>query len=203
MNIIGMVLMVILVTLSVAGGLSGAGSNIPLMLIFFGMDMNNAIPVSNVCAVCSTVFRFILNFNVKHPNCPERACINYEIILLVMPAIFFGSMIGSILFDLISDVAKASLFGVTVAWSIYTTIGKARQILAEEKAAQDKDKTEQFLVKEGGDYENGDCLKEGGVEASEISNEGPLKYIRYEESSHFTPYKVCFIGFCFLALFVT
>jgi hypothetical protein len=35
MEITGMVLMLFLIALSNAGGLSGAGSNIPLMLIFF------------------------------------------------------------------------------------------------------------------------------------------------------------------------
>lgn len=39
MEIIGVVLMAILIALSNAGGLSGAGSNIPIMLIFFDLSM--------------------------------------------------------------------------------------------------------------------------------------------------------------------
>jgi uncharacterized membrane protein YfcA len=49
--------------LSNAGGLSGAGSNIPIMLIFFNMTMEIAVPVSAFVAVCATSFRFLLNFN--------------------------------------------------------------------------------------------------------------------------------------------
>jgi uncharacterized membrane protein YfcA len=40
MEVIGMILMAFLIALSNAGGLSGAGSNIPIMLIFFNMKMN-------------------------------------------------------------------------------------------------------------------------------------------------------------------
>lgn len=80
MESIGTVLMLILIALSNAGGLSGAGSNIPIMLIFFDMDMSQAVPVSAFVAVCATLFRFTLNFNQKHPTRPERVCINYEIV---------------------------------------------------------------------------------------------------------------------------
>ena len=62
-HIIGSILMMILIILSNAGGLSGAGSNIPLMLIFFDMGMTRAVPISAFVAVCATTFRFILNYS--------------------------------------------------------------------------------------------------------------------------------------------
>lgn len=55
--------MFVLITVSNMGGLSGAGSNIPIMLIFFDMNMEQAVPLSAFVAVCGTVFRFVLNFN--------------------------------------------------------------------------------------------------------------------------------------------
>ena len=63
MESVGLVLMFILIALSNAGGLSGAGSNIPIMLIFYNMTMGSAVPVSAFVAVCATSFRFFLNFN--------------------------------------------------------------------------------------------------------------------------------------------
>jgi len=125
MESVGLFLMFILVTLSNAGGLSGAGSNIPIMLIFFNLSMNEAVPVSAFVAVCSTLFRFIWNFNEKHPTRPERCTINYEIVLMVMPAVFLGSFVGAILYGIIDELTKVVMFGCTVAWSIYTTTKKA------------------------------------------------------------------------------
>ena len=94
MEITGLFLMGILICLSNAGGLSGAGSNIPIMLIFFKMDMSEAVPVSAFVAVVATLLRFLLNFNQMHPNNKQRLSINYEIVRLVMPSVFFGSMVG-------------------------------------------------------------------------------------------------------------
>lgn len=63
MFISGFILMFFLIMVSNAGGLSGGGSNIPVMLIFFGMDMNQAVPISAFVAVCATLSRFVMNFS--------------------------------------------------------------------------------------------------------------------------------------------
>lgn len=102
---IGCVLMFILIALSNAGGLSGAGSNIPIMLIFFQLNMAEAVPISAFVAVVATVFRFTLNFKQKHPNNPERNCINYEIVQLTMPCVFLGSFLGVMLGKAIGQLA--------------------------------------------------------------------------------------------------
>lgn len=94
MEFSGTVLMFILIALSNAGGLSGGGTNIPIMLIFFEMNMKEAVPISGFVAVVSTVFRFILNYNQKHPTHSDRSTINYEVIMITMPAVFLGSFIG-------------------------------------------------------------------------------------------------------------
>jgi uncharacterized membrane protein YfcA len=130
---IGCFLMFILIALSNAGGLSGAGSNIPIMLIFFQLDMSEAVPISAFVAVVATSFRFILNFKQKHPNNPERNCINYEIVQLTMPCVFMGSFLGVMLGKAIGQLAQICIFGITVAWSIQTTSKKAFQLIQKEK----------------------------------------------------------------------
>lgn len=121
MESIGSVLMFILIGLSNAGGLSGAGSNIPIMLIFFDLEMHEAVPISAFVAVCATVFRFILNFNQVDPNNSARSCINYEVVEITMPFVFLGSFYGVQLGHLIGETAQVCVFGITVAWSIQTT----------------------------------------------------------------------------------
>lgn len=128
--------MFILIALSNAGGLSGAGSNIPIMLIFFNMTMEIAVPVSAFVAVCATSFRFLLNFNKKHPNNPDRSCINYEMVSLAMPAVFLGSFFGVLLGQVVGELCQLIIFGVTVAWSIKTTASKCSQELKKESDAE-------------------------------------------------------------------
>lgn len=95
--------MALLICLSNAGGLSGAGSIIPLMLICFDMDMKMAVPCSAFVAVISTGLRFMMNFNQRHPNDANRLALDYEVVKLVMPAVFLGSMVGVKLGNLIGS----------------------------------------------------------------------------------------------------
>jgi len=95
--------MLLLIALSNAGGLSGAGSNIPIMLIFFDMDMSEAVPISAFVAVCATLFRFVFNFKQRHPTRNERNAINYEIVQLTMPCVFMGSFVGVLLGKIIGE----------------------------------------------------------------------------------------------------
>ena len=84
----------ILMCISNAGGLSGAGSIIPMMLVFFSMNMTRAVPISAFVAVSSTLLRFVVNFGQKHPDNPDKLSLDYDIVELVMPSVFIGSMIG-------------------------------------------------------------------------------------------------------------
>ena len=126
MEISGTFLMYLLIALSNAGGLSGAGSNIPIILIFYDLKMDRAVPLSACVAVVATLFRFVFNFREVHPNDPNRNLINYEMAEVAMPFVFLGSFLGVQIGYLIGHEAQIIVFEVTVAWSIYTTVKKAR-----------------------------------------------------------------------------
>ena len=108
--------------LSNAGGLAGAASNIPIMLIFFQLSMAEAVPLSSFIAICSKSFRFYLNFSQKHPNNSERNAIDYEVVIITMPFILLGTYYGVIIGKFIGEVAQVGIFGMTIAWSIFTTL---------------------------------------------------------------------------------
>ena len=124
--------MLFLIGLSNAGGLSGAGSNIPIILIFYKLNMDRAVPLSACVAVIATLFRFVYNFKGKHPRDPNRNLINYEMVMVSMPLVFFGSFIGVILGKVVGNIAQICIFEITVAWSIYTTGGKAVKMYQKE-----------------------------------------------------------------------
>ena len=105
MESIGGVLMIALIAVSNGGGLSGAGSNIPLLVIFYGFDMSKAVPLSASVAVVATLFRFLLNFKKMHPNDKKRNIINYEMVTVSMPFVFLGSFLGIMLGKIIGSNA--------------------------------------------------------------------------------------------------
>ena len=199
MEITGTILMAILLTVSNAGGLSGAGSNIPIMLIFFGLDMSEAVPISAFVAVTATLFRFLINYNKVHPNRPERNVINYEVVRVTMPCVFLGSFFGVILGKMIGETAQVIIFGLTVTWSIKTTGQKALQLLKEERAAEkDVGATPEDALMEKAEE------MEGGEDPDEKETETPeLLEIKNEEKNHFTLSRVLFILVNFTALYTT
>ena len=91
---VGLLLMSGLLILSNAGGISGAGSTVPIMLICFDQTMLQAVPLAVTIAVCSSTLRYVLNFFTTHPRNPQRTVINYDIVQIGMPAVFVGSLVG-------------------------------------------------------------------------------------------------------------
>ena len=206
LEIFGSVLMLILIALSNAGGLSGAGTNIPIMLICFSMEMEEAVPISGFVAVTATVFRFILNYNQKHPGNPERNSINYEVVMITMPCVFLGSFIGVWLSNnVVGEITKVVIFGLTVSWSIKTTSAKACELIAKERKQAAKlaaDAQEKLLNAKSGDQEN--KIKPLEVEdVSVVANTPEMQAILYEEKYHFTTKRVIFTILSFLSMYVT
>jgi len=62
MEVWGIILIFLIVAISNSGGVSGASNIISVMLIFFGMKMDQAVSYSSFVAVVVTVLRFIINF---------------------------------------------------------------------------------------------------------------------------------------------
>ena len=214
METIGLILMVILIALSVAGGLSGGGSNIPLMLIFFNMGMDVAVPISGFCAVSSTVYRFVVNWNVTHPTVTERSIIQYDIVEITMSFVFLGSFAGIFIGKAIGKTAQTVVFAITVAWSIFTTAKKVCELRAKEAAAE-----KQKLLEEDGEKaqadstveeeeqtdttttddcaDDDDCFKDMDKAQKEYED------LLYQERHHCTGKRIVLILINFVALFAT
>ncbi len=77
-----------------AGGLGGGGIMIPFMMIFLELPIEECVPLANSFALISGVTRFVLNYKEKHPYRPWRLIIDYEVVTLVMPLVFLGTLIG-------------------------------------------------------------------------------------------------------------
>lgn len=101
--------------------------------------MKLAVPSSAFVAVIATGLRFAMNFKTMHPyDEKNRVALDYEVVKLVMPAVFLGSMIGVKLGNMIGSNWQVLIFGTTVTWSIYTSYYKAKEVYLKEKAEEEK-----------------------------------------------------------------
>lgn len=79
-------------------GIGGGGIAIPLAIYFFELAFKKAIAVSSFSIMMSTIARFLFNFNEKHPEKKNVACIDYNMATVMMPLNLIGSLIGAYVF---------------------------------------------------------------------------------------------------------
>lgn len=105
-----------------------------------------------------------------------------------------GSFIGVLLGKKMEEICQVWIFGVTVAWSIHTTLKKAFQLLEKEReAAADNESNKDSLINQA---------EEATAEVLEAKTP-EMEMIKYQEKYHFTSQRMCFILLNFSCLFVT
>jgi uncharacterized membrane protein YfcA len=92
-EIIGLFGIIIGSALSNAGGIGGGGLLIPLLILVLNFYTGEAIPISKLMIFSGAVTSFILGFRQKHPF-RESITIDYNIPLLLVPMLLFGTMVG-------------------------------------------------------------------------------------------------------------
>ena len=70
--------------LSNVAGIGGGGVAIPLAMYFFNLSTKPAIAISSFSIMISTLARFFYNFNERHPEKPNCACIDYNMTNVMM-----------------------------------------------------------------------------------------------------------------------
>lgn len=93
-QIAGVAFMTIMNTFAVAGGVGGGGIVIPILMIFMKIPISECVPITNAFGLIVGLTRFIYNFKQMHPYRPWRKIVDYEIVTLTMPMVYFGSLIG-------------------------------------------------------------------------------------------------------------
>ena len=124
--------------LGCAGGSGGGGTNIPFMMLFFGLSIKECVPLANIFGLISALMRFIINFKEKHPNNPQRTTIDYEIVTLSMSMLYLGTLIGVRIGHLMTSQQVLSALVFTLCYVIFTSLNKAISLYKKENAQKEK-----------------------------------------------------------------
>ena len=103
-EIVGSFVFGFIMLMSNVGGIGGGGVAIPLVMVFFNFSMKPAIAISSFSIMCSTLARFIFNFNERHPDKPECTSIDYGMTNVMMPLILIGSLTGAYVYVSFPDL---------------------------------------------------------------------------------------------------
>ncbi|CDW72608.1 UNKNOWN [Stylonychia lemnae] len=202
LNVIGVLLILIMVILSNAGGLGGGGNLTPFIMIFFNLSLIECIPIGNFLGFISAMCRFVINFRQKHPNNPRRLAIDYEIIELSMPLLYLGTLFGVQIGTRLTEIQLAIVFAIVLFFVAFKTAEKAYKMIREENKKAlalnqnhlsyiDNQQLKTRLLSEDQDLMLKNHQKMIQLQNGLIEQSSQLQSIMREESQHFTV-KRCF-----------
>jgi len=125
LEIQGMIVIVITSMLAIAAGLGGGSLFVPLMMIFFGMNAHEAIPLSNALTFANSVVKYIKSFNEKHPDIPHKPIVDFNVAILFNPCMMLGSFIGVILQVTLPGIVSLFLLLGTLIAACFTGVKSA------------------------------------------------------------------------------
>jgi hypothetical protein len=131
-ELIGLIMIVLGSALSNAGGIGGGGLLIPILLLVLNFYTHEAIPISKLMIFTGAITSFILGFRQRHPT-RKSITIDYNIPLLLVPMLLFGTMVGVTLNKVTPPwLILISLTAVLII-NTYKTIRKGFKLFKEEK----------------------------------------------------------------------
>jgi uncharacterized membrane protein YfcA len=118
--------------LSNAGGIGGGGLLLPILLFVFGFSTSEGIPISKIMIFFGAISSFFLNLKQKHPN-RKGALIDYNISLIIVPMLLYGTMIGVTLNKILPSWIILIYLSLILIINTYKIFKKANTLSKEEE----------------------------------------------------------------------
>lgn len=96
---IEIIAIIILFSFSIITTIAGIGGGViflPILMIMFGFDTQEAAPISITMVFCVLLVRNLLSFSQRHPL-RDKPIINYDIALIFSPANIIGNIFGVVI----------------------------------------------------------------------------------------------------------
>ena len=110
---------------------------ITILLLIFRFNPYEAIPISKISVFIGAIISYILNLGLKHPN-REAIVIDYNICLITIPTILFGTIIGVTFINVLPSYITLLLMTFVLISLTITTFRKAFRLSQQEKEKEKK-----------------------------------------------------------------
>jgi hypothetical protein len=131
MVIIGLIFICFGSALSNAGGIGGGGLLIPILLLLLNFYTHEAIPISKLMIFTGALTSFIMGFRQTHPT-RKSITIDYNIPLLLVPFLLFGTMVGVTLNKVFPPWLILTSLTICLVINTYKTLRKAIDLYRKE-----------------------------------------------------------------------
>ena len=104
------------------------------MCVAVRLGVRAAIPLSHATIAAGSLAAIILALPKKHPLHPSRPLIDFQIVLLMMPSLLLGTMLGVFFHVMSPDWLLLLLLVIALSYSAWSSGKKAVKVWAEESS---------------------------------------------------------------------
>ncbi len=103
-EIFAIVLLIILCMLSSAAGVGGGSVIVPICLIIMDFDTKQSVALANGLTFFLALVKCSVGLAKKNPLIKHKTLIDYNIVLIFISSILIGSLVGSLIARILSDL---------------------------------------------------------------------------------------------------
>lgn len=95
----------------------------PILIIFLNFNTKEAIPISKLMILTGSLTAMLMGLKNKHPF-REAISIDYNLVILILPVVIFGTMIGVTLNKVLSPILILLILTITMIVNTIKTMKK-------------------------------------------------------------------------------
>ncbi|KAJ1460342.1 hypothetical protein M885DRAFT_509283 [Pelagophyceae sp. CCMP2097] len=126
-------------TLAASAGIGGGGLNVPILLLVFDFKMDEAVVLSNAAVMGNGLAQLAVNARRRHPADSWQTLIDWDAVLVLLPAQVAGGNVGVVVGTLFPTTALYVMSMLLLAIAALKTFAKAREQHKLEAAATPAD----------------------------------------------------------------
>eukprot|EP00397_Hematodinium_sp_SG-2012_P039745 GEMP01043440.1.p1 GENE.GEMP01043440.1~~GEMP01043440.1.p1 ORF type:complete len:525 (+),score=101.45 GEMP01043440.1:214-1788(+) len=123
-DFLGTILITVTAMLCAVAGMGGGGVYVPLMLLLLGLSTKEAVPLSQVMILGGSLVNIFMFAGDRHPKFPNRPRIDYEVVMLLNPALACGVTLGVICHVIAPGWLIVSMLLLALALAFHNTLRK-------------------------------------------------------------------------------
>eukprot|EP00981_Chlorochromonas_danica_P008682 scaffold2267_cov187-Ochromonas_danica.AAC.11 len=154
--------------LASGGGIGGGGVHVPLLLVLGGFSYHQATVLSLTAVLGNYIAQGFINWSRHHPTRRSRPLINWDLVLLLLPAQLGGSNIGVLVAKVAPDTILLIFSTIVMVFAVYKTWNKAIFYWKQEEVEKEARGKETITTLYLGREEEQEEEEEGGEEDDEV-----------------------------------
>ena len=167
-EVIGTIIILTMNALLTAGGVGGGAAYVPYIMLLFEVDLQKAISYAYLCVFGGGLGNLANTIFLKNPK-NKRFLINYDVNLIILPALMIGIMIGLICQRVLPPLVTNIILLFVLAYSMYKNSLKLKVTMKKERHEKKEKRSAIELAKKQ-------------LESPEVITETPLEVKEREEA---------------------